>query len=107
MVNEEARWQQRSSRRQQQEQHPETGHGNKSHHWATLPPSHPTHHSHNTTRNNSISTMTSTMTSQDAKDFKNNADTFTGDSPPPVGILRKTSSVTSVRGVNPSTLEER
>ena len=50
--------------------------------------------------------MTSTMTSQDAIDFKNNADTFAGDAPP-VGILRKTSSVTSIRGVNPSTLEER
>lgn len=52
--------------------------------------------------------MTSTMTSQDGVDYKNNnADTFAGDAPPPVGILRKTSSVTSVRGVNPSTLEER
>jgi len=55
----------------------------------------------------SIYTMTSTMTSQDVMDFKNNnANTFAGDAPP-VAILRKTSSVTSVRGVKPSTLEER
>ena len=51
--------------------------------------------------------MTSTMTSQDAADFKNNANTFSGEGPPPVAILRKTSSVSSVRGVKPSTLEER
>jgi len=46
--------------------------------------------------------MTSTMTSQDAADFKNNANT-SGEGPPPVA----TSSVSSVRGLKSSTLEER